>query len=77
MFGTPLVLRCERCNTNRRDTIDNLGQIAARSYVYPENYRYDRGLLPTRSDFRLRIIAHRLAQQDKRKNGNGRKRASA
>lgn len=38
-WGTLLSLRCSRCGTERHDTIDAQGDLSAREYKYPENYK--------------------------------------
>lgn len=70
MYGTPLVLRCERCGTERRDVIGTSGQIIQRNYEYPAGYKYGRGERPTRSDFRLMLLEQQIREtRSKRKNG--------
>jgi len=61
-WGTGLALRCLRCTTTRRDIINANGDLGARSYVYPDGYRYGRGERPTRADFRLLLISKRLQE---------------
>jgi hypothetical protein len=61
-FGDPLVLRCERCGTERRDTIGGSGQIIARHYFYPDGYKYGRGERPTRSEFRRMLLEQKLRE---------------
>jgi len=56
MFGDPLVLRCERCGSERRDTIGSTGAIVQRQYFHPEGYKYERGTRPTRSEFRRMLL---------------------
>lgn len=56
----PLTLRCQRCGTERRDTIDSYGDLVTRSYSYPEGYRYGRGERPSRSDFRMVLLQERM-----------------
>ena len=56
-FGVPMTVRCERCNVERRDTLNrNTGAIESRRYVdIPHDYHFHRnGIdLPRRDDFRL------------------------
>ncbi len=61
-FGDPLVLRCERCGTERRDVIGAIGQIVHRHYDYPDGYKYGRGELPTRGEFRRMLIEQRIRE---------------
>jgi len=62
-MGTPLTLRCERCMTERREAISRTtGDLVARHYVYPDDYRYAIGTLPTRNDFRLALLSLRLKE---------------
>lgn len=59
-WGTPLSLRCERCGTVRRDIIDARGDLSSRNYVKPTGYDLTRDdYKPTRSDFRLVLLAAR------------------
>jgi hypothetical protein len=62
-FGTPLTLRCERCGTERRDTINTWGDLLARHYTKPENYdrKKDEQAL-TRSDFRVLLMSIRAQE---------------
>ena len=62
MWGTPLTLRCERCGTERRDTIGAAGQVVGRHYDYPTGYKYSKGTRPTRSQFRQMLLAKRIAE---------------
>jgi len=58
-FGTPEVVRCERCGTERRRAVDSRGDLipGATHYEYPEGYKYDKGARPTKADFRLMVLA--------------------
>lgn len=38
-YGHGIVLSCDRCGCERRDTIDLNGDLSARSYDYPAGYR--------------------------------------
>lgn len=62
-FGTPLVLRCERCGSERRDTIGAAGQVIGRNYFHPEGYKYARGTKPTRAEFRLLLFMAKIEEQ--------------
>jgi hypothetical protein len=62
MFGTPLTLRCERCGTERRDTIGVSGEVIQRHYSYPAHYKYAKGTRPSRSEFRQRLLAQRMQE---------------
>jgi hypothetical protein len=64
-FGDPLVLRCERCGTERRDSIGSGGQIVARHYLHPEGYKYGRGEKPTRAEFRRMLLEQRIQEARK------------
>jgi hypothetical protein len=77
-FGDPLVLRCERCGTERRDVIGSLGQLIQRHYNYPEGYRYGRGERPSRSEFRIMLLQRRIeeARNSRRTKTDTRKAAS-
>ena len=70
-FGIPLTLRCERCGTERRDTInDRTGQLLARYYHKPRGYDLVKGEPRLRKDdFRIILMtirreeAHKQAMQ--------------
>ena len=71
-FGTPLTLRCERCGTERRDSVGNDGRLLNRHYVKPDGYDLGRDeYKPTRDDYRLMLLAIRSGG-----NGSKRRRAS-
>lgn len=73
-FGDPLVLRCERCGSERRDSIGTAGQVVARHYLHPADYKYGRGAKPTRAEFRRMLLEQRIREaRDARK--TARKRA--
>jgi hypothetical protein len=61
-FGDPLVLRCERCGTERRDSIGAHGQILARSYDHPDGYKYGRGEKPSRAEFRRMLLDQQIRE---------------
>ena len=39
--AVPFTIRCERCDTERRDVIDSNGEVVSRRYVYPVGYKID------------------------------------
>ena len=47
-YGHGIVLSCERCGCERRDTIDLNGDLSARSYDYPAGYQRDPAVIPER-----------------------------
>ena len=70
-FGDPLVLRCERCGSERRDTVGSSGQIVQRSYFHPDDYKYPKGGRPDKGTFRKMLL-----EQKKRERREARKAAS-
>ena len=67
-WGEPLVLRCERCGSERRDTIStSTGDIVGRHYFHPEGYRYEKGTRPTRAEFRILLLAQRIQERGGRR----------
>jgi hypothetical protein len=52
MYGWRLSLRCMRCTSERHDTIDVLGRINGRRYVYVEGYQMARDERPDRDTLR-------------------------
>jgi hypothetical protein len=56
-YGWRLSLRCTRCTAERHDTIDSIGQIAARRYIYPDGYQMKADEVPTRDEMRQSIYA--------------------
>jgi len=70
-WGDPLVLRCERCGSERRDTIGATGNIVGRHYFHPEGYKYDKGTRPTKDEFRRSLldIKRREGRPTRRRSG--------
>jgi len=64
-WGEPLVLRCERCGSERRDTIGSNGNIVGRHYFHPDGYAYAKGTRPTRSEFRILLLAKKIEERGK------------
>jgi hypothetical protein len=62
-FGDPLVLRCERCGSERRESIGASGQLLQRQYFHPEGYKYAKGTRPTRAEFRRMLLEQRVIEQ--------------
>ena len=60
-FGMPLTLRCERCGTERRDTVKGQhGQLLSRHYYKPKGYDLTKGEPRLRrDDFRLILMSIR------------------
>ena len=59
-YGEPITVRCERCGSERRDSVDVHGELLSRHYYKPQNYDLERDdFKPTRSDFRLMLLAIR------------------
>lgn len=61
-FGFYIWVQCERCTTIRKDTVNHVGELLARSYDYPDGYKesgLDGEIRLGRSDFRLRLVARR------------------
>lgn len=72
MFGLPMTVRCERCDIERRDSIDGRnGHVLSRRYTYPKGYQFshqDDGLdLPKRDDFRLAWLEGVVTESRKRR----------
>lgn len=64
LFGVPIVLRCERCNSERHEAVTyRTGEIINRNYDYPSDYSYPKGQRPTRDDFRRALLVKRRRQQ--------------
>ena len=57
-WGVGLVLQCERCTTQRRETYtNNTGRLIDRNYAYPDGYQYQTGdLKPTKDMFRMMAV---------------------
>ncbi len=73
MFGEAMTTRCERCDIERRDSVNrNTGEVQARRYTYPEGYLFQRDndeqQLPTRVDFRLAWLDGVIDEQRERRN---------
>jgi hypothetical protein len=56
-----LELRCTRCTMTRLDALDAWGDVVqnGRQYRQPPGYRYPRGQVPTRAEFRLMMLGAR------------------
>lgn len=57
MFGWRLSLRCVRCATERHDTIDHIGQVGSRRYIYPDGYQTTRDEALTKEEYRQTLYA--------------------
>lgn len=76
-FGNPLTLRCERCGTERRDSINDWGKLLNRHYFYPPFYKYPKGTKrPSRDEFRVMLLVQRFTEAKKARS-NGRRRAAS
>lgn len=64
--GDPLWLRCERCDTERHDSISRTtGDLMTRQYVYDDSYRhaFDESFAdaaPSRADFRRMLLTEAI-----------------
>ena len=76
-FGTPLTLRCERCGMERRDSINDRGDLLNRHYTRPPHYRYPKGGRPTRSEFRVMLLTQRLVEQRESRQSKQARKAAA
>jgi hypothetical protein len=57
LYGWRLSLRCTRCTTERHDTIDHIGQISQRRYIYADGYQTEPGEeKPSREEMRLTMF---------------------
>lgn len=65
--GEQMTVRCERCGTERRDTIgSNTGELVTRRYVYPDGYLYGRDdYKPNADEVRLMWITRQINAQRK------------
>lgn len=67
-IGSPITVRCERCDMERRDTCTrDTGELMSRRYTYPVGYRIPRAETPTRSEFRLWFISAHTTKRRKAK----------
>lgn len=65
--GPQFWLRCERCTTLRKDTIDQrYGSLIRRKYDYPDDYKIESEYTPTRDDFRLKLLSIASDLSDRR-----------
>jgi hypothetical protein len=74
-WGELFTLRCTRCTTERHDTINALGQLGGRRYVYPDDYRLAADETPTRDE--LRVALAQTLQREVRERVTRRKRKVA
>lgn len=71
-WGTTFHFRCTRCPVERHDTIDARGELAARRYVYPEDYQLPAEDVPTVEQLRLLHVADlRAARAARRRRARG------
>ena len=70
-FGVPLTVRCERCGTERRDTVQaTTGRLLTRHYYKPSNYDLQKGEVRlTRDDFRMILLTIRNQEATQRRTG--------
>lgn len=65
-FGEPMTVRCERCDMERRDTVQRgTGEVLARRYTYPIGYQFvalDSDERPSRAAFRASWLDDELAK---------------
>lgn len=65
-WGITISLRCDRCTTERHDTIDQIGNLSKRQYVYPEGYKLSAIEKPTAEALRLEVVRRLRAESDVR-----------
>jgi hypothetical protein len=70
MYGWRLSLRCARCTSERHDTIDALGRINGRRYIYADGYQVARDERPDRDTLR-REMYDRIRTKLQRSNAVG------
>lgn len=70
-YGVPMTVRCERCNIERRDSVNRYtGEVESRRYEYPDGYLFSRGPddldfeKPRRVDFRLDWLNEHVANMN-------------
>ena len=66
--GSPIWLRCQRCGTERHDTVSpTTGELYARAYVYDPDYRHafdtSFDVTPSKSDFRRLMLTNDLVRR--------------
>jgi len=77
-FGEPMTLRCERCDMERRDSVQRgTGEVLSRRYTYPDGYQFtdmEEDDRPNRATFRALWLDDELAKvhdiRGKRPHGN-------
>lgn len=66
LFGEPMTVRCERCDMERRDSVERgTGFVLARRYTYPTGYQFndiEADNRPTRATFRSLWLDDQLAK---------------
>lgn len=53
-WGYLISYECEGCGAIRNDTIDELGNLSTRQYLYPDGYKLEKGLV--KAKFRQHLI---------------------
>ena len=65
-FGEPMTVRCERCDMERRDSVQRgTGEVLSRRYTYPIGYQFvglDAEARPNRAVFRSSWLDDELAK---------------
>lgn len=66
--GDPIWLRCQRCSTERHDSVDRrTGELNGRQYVYDPGYRHafdsSFDVTPSKSDFRRLMLEDELVRR--------------
>jgi hypothetical protein len=73
-FGVPFTVRCERCNTERRDALQrNTGEVLSRRYIQPIGYKIEGDQRPKLVDFRLAWLDDHVAAMHERRREAGSK----
>jgi len=55
-LGFRFRMYCQRCGTERLDTLSGIGTLVTRSYTYPEGYLFKKGGRPELSLLRLAVV---------------------
>lgn len=81
LYGEPMTTRCERCDIERRDSVDRrTGDVLSRRYTYPDGYLFERDFddetLPARTDFRVAWLDGMIDEQRERRNARRRAQRS-
>lgn len=65
-WGRGFSLRCDRCTTQRHDAFDSRGELSARKYIWPKDYKLAADEKPAIETLRLSLVQEMRAEHAQR-----------